>query len=278
MKILITGHKGFIGSNLFQYLKEQEHDVYGYDKISDEMQDTTVFYRVNHFIGELKPQVIIHLASNISNNPHECCKDIEGTINMLEAAKKHSVEYFLFASSAAVYGNKKVYEEPINPYGISKLQQEQWVQYYQEHFKISIMRFANVYGKGGKGVINQWLYNIKNDMPIEISGDGLQTRDFIYVNDVCKVIHSMIENHYHSNAHTSSLGIKPIYNISTYQPASLLFITQLLHHITGKDITIKYTESKTEIRDSCLDNGALGSLKKCIRPIKEGITELWNEK
>ena len=148
---------------------------------------------------------IVHLAANTGVGPsvQDPVKDMEsnvqGTLNMLEAARKHSVNSFIFASSSAPVGETEppVHEEiaphPVSPYGASKLAGEGYCSAYYRTFgvKTVALRFGNVYGPGSThktSVVAKFIRQALNGESCVIYGDGSQTRDFIYIHDLVEAI------------------------------------------------------------------------------------------
>ncbi|MDP2302758.1 MAG: SDR family oxidoreductase [Ignavibacteria bacterium] len=216
-KIVITGGAGFIGSHIAEYWSNQNEDVVVLDNLrSGYKKNINGLSNVNFVEGsitnkELVEEVVtnadyvFHLAAMISVpesviNPYECVEiNIIGLLNILEAAKKHSVKKIIHSSSAAVYGDNpespkhtNMKPEPKSPYGITKLDGEYYLQMYKENFGINTtsLRYFNVFGPR-QDPKSQYAAAIpifvasalKND-DIIIYGDGEQTRDFVYVKDV----------------------------------------------------------------------------------------------
>ena len=149
--------------------------------------------------------VIVHLAANtgvgpsVKNPRTDMETNVLGTFNILEAARENKVKRFVFASSGAPIGEVEppIHEEiaphPVSPYGASKLAGEGYCSVYYRTFGIEtvVLRFGNVYGPGSghKGsVIAKFIGNAIAEKPIEIYGDGKQTRDFIYIDDLARAI------------------------------------------------------------------------------------------
>ena len=99
MKILITGSEGFIGKHLVNLLKEK-HEIYGFDR--NENKDLNILGDIAEAFIEFKPYIVIHLASNISNDINECRDDVIALLNLLAFCKEFEVKKFIFTSSAAV--------------------------------------------------------------------------------------------------------------------------------------------------------------------------------
>lgn len=149
--------------------------------------------------------VIVHLAANTGVGPSvedprkDCMTNVLGTFNMLEAARHNQVKRFVFASSGAPAGEVEppIHEElpphPVSPYGASKLAGEGYCSAYKRSFNIDTvaLRFGNVYGPGSvhKGsVVAKFIKQALDGETLEIYGDGTQTRDFIFIDDLTRAI------------------------------------------------------------------------------------------
>ena len=149
--------------------------------------------------------VIVHLAANtgvgpsVENPRKDCLNNVIGTLNYLEAARHNSVKRFIFASSGAPIGEctPPIHEElpahPVSPYGASKLSGEAYCSAYCRTFGVETvaLRFGNVYGpfSGHKdSVVAKFVKNALKSEPLIIYGDGSQTRDFIYIDDLVRSI------------------------------------------------------------------------------------------
>jgi UDP-glucose 4-epimerase len=279
MKALVTGGAGFIGSNLVDRLIQKNIQVLVIDNLSTgnltninplakfvEM-DINESKLINVF-EDFQPEYIFHLAAqvSVSNSVKNPINDNEintrGTINLLEACiNTASVKKIIYSSSAAVYGvpeflpiseNHNI--NPISPYGISKYSPEKYIQYYSNSFEIdyTILRYSNVYGprqvaEGEGGVISIFLKNIVEGNEIVIYGDGEQTRDFIFVDDVVEANIQSINN-----------GSNQIINVSTGESISLNELVTELKKLSTYKIGVSYIEGKSgDIKHSCLNNGLL---------------------
>jgi UDP-glucose 4-epimerase len=224
MRILITGGAGFIGTNLAIYLIEQGHNVEILDDLSTGLRanipkgakliedSITNFESVK--IAVDKQDQIIHLAARGSvprsiKNPVATIEvNVNGTLNVLEAARKSQIP-IIFSSSSSVYGSntelpkrENLSLRPLTPYAASKLAGEALMMAYNASFEIPIttLRFFNVFGPWQRpdhtysAVIPKWIWLAMNNREIEIFGDGEQSRDFTPVSTVCEVIYRSIEN------------------------------------------------------------------------------------
>jgi UDP-glucose 4-epimerase len=150
-------------------------------------------------------QVMVHLAANsgvalaVADPMRDCMINVTGTLNSLQAARKNKVSRFVFASSGAPLGtcepplHEKMAPRPASPYGASKLAGEAYCSAYYHCFGVETvaLRFANVYGprSGHKtSIVAKLIREALNGQPWTMYGDGQQSRDFIYVDDLCDVI------------------------------------------------------------------------------------------
>ena len=213
-------------------------------------------------LEEFRPDYIFHeaaqteVSTSMSDPMLDCDINLMGLINLLNAAVKLDVKKFLMPSSAAVYGNldtlplnEEMLGNPSSFYGLTKLTTEHYLRIYHEAFGLPYIcyRYSNVFGprqgNGGEGgVISIFAKAIVQGSPIIIYGDGKQTRDFIYVDDVVEA---------------NILGIQHqvtgIYNVSTGISSSINLLVDEFRNISGKDIEVVYDKPRLgDIRDSVL--------------------------
>ena len=216
MKILVTGGAGFIGSHVADAYIEQGHEVVIVDNLSTGTRENVNagarFVKMNIHDKEIyelfqqeKFDVVNHHAAqmdirlSVADPVYDATNNIIGTINLLQAAVKNGVKKIIFISSGgAIYGEQDYFpadEEhatrPLSPYGIAKLTGEKYIYFYHHVYNLNyvILRYANVYGprqspRGEAGVVAIFSSKLlTGEQPI-INGDGLQTRDYVYVGDV----------------------------------------------------------------------------------------------
>ena len=277
MNILVTGGAGFIGKYLVKSLLEKGNSVTIFDDFSNSTKESIsslIEMGVKIIEGDItKPleiinavkdhEIVIHLAAKISvsesiSNPLQTYRvNVEGTKNILTACEKNNVKKLIAASSAAVYGegnpNVKLTEEaelkPISPYGQSKVKMESVIKEFESKHDINciMLRFFNIYGVGQTseyaGVITKFLERIAHGKSLEIFGDGLQTRDFVAIDDIISSINDGILN-----------GKSGTYNIGNGKSSTIKDLAELMISISGKRLEITYTDSlKGDIRNSQAD-------------------------
>lgn len=187
MKVLITGHKGYIGSKLFNKLNSGTNIIRGIDLKDGE--------NVINCLPNEEYDYVFHLAAlpsveySVENPSYTFRQNAYATSILLEWAKNHKVKRVIFSSSAAAAGNG---DGPTSPYGLHKLICEQECKLYSDLYKLDTvsLRYYNVfsadqeYGGSYSTVISAWIEMIKRGLPLRIDGDGEQSRDFINVADI----------------------------------------------------------------------------------------------
>lgn len=197
MKILISGYKGFIGSNLVKKL--DKHKIVGVDlKDGHSILDSNF---INALFEFYRFDAVIHLAAiagvgySIDHSEEVLKNNIIGFDTLAKAAIKHNVKHFIYASSSSVYGDDGTQK---SPYAVSKATNELQAAMYSNlsDMKFTGLRFFTVYGQGIREdlAISKFIKAIENNVPIHIYGDGTQARDFTYVNDICEAIKLIVES------------------------------------------------------------------------------------
>ncbi len=275
-KVLVSGGAGFIGSNLVDSLIDLGYQVVVVDSLvsgkKEYINSQAKFYQIDILSNELedvfikeKPDFVFHLAAQIevSKSMKDPLKDAEinlrGGYNILDNCRKYLVKKIIFSSTGgAIYGESEIIPTPesysTNPlsfYGIHKLSFEKYLKCYNNEYGLDygILRFSNVYGprqfKGGEaGVIAIFIDNAVNNNSSIQYGDGSQTRDFVYVDDVVRALISCLKN-----------DCRQEINISHGQEYSLKEIEKSIEKALGREIDIVEKEAKPgEQLRSCLDN------------------------
>jgi UDP-glucose 4-epimerase len=231
MRALVTGGAGFIGSNLVDLLLDRGGEVVVVDDLSSgkeinlgqaagrgatlERADIRDGEAMKRLVAAAKPDVVFHLAAQIDvrvsveRPDYDARTNVEGTVNMLEAAHLAGARRFVFASTGgAIYGETDVIPtpedhvaQPMAGYGTSKLCAEQYLGLYHRLHGLSTiaLRFGNVYGPrqdphGEAGVIAIFCGRFAKGGQPKVFGDGTQTRDYIYVGDLVEAIAAAGDN------------------------------------------------------------------------------------
>lgn len=209
------GHQVRVLDNLSTGTREDLELVCSFVEKGVDAIDTTVL-GVELIVGDILDEdlalvvtkgvdVIVHLAANtgvgpsVENPRADCNTNVLGTFNYLEAARHNDIKRFIFASSGAPIGeieppiHEEVPPHPVSPYGASKLAGEGYCSVYNKSFGIDTvaLRFGNVYGPGSihkRSVIAKFIRQALSGETLEIFGDGSQTRDFIYIDDLIRAI------------------------------------------------------------------------------------------
>ena len=278
MKFFITGGAGFIGRHLVAKLLHDKHEITIFDNFSSSSKND-ITHLLEDGVGLVTGDIldydlllksmpnydfVIHLAAQTSvsqsvANPKTTADIIvDGTVNVLKSCVKTNVKNIIFSSSAAVYGNsintllaENAQLSPLSSYGASKLVAEYNLLAFSKLFGLNCtsLRLFNVYGNGQSseaGVIRKFLKNISKDEPIEIFGDGVQSRDFVHVSDVIQAFYCAIKNIEAKRGN--------IYNIGSGKATSINELAALLLSCKGKDLQLIHKPAlEGEIKDSKAD-------------------------
>ncbi|MDW8067541.1 MAG: SDR family oxidoreductase [Anaerolineae bacterium] len=280
MAWLVTGGAGFIGSHLVEALVARGERVRVLDDFSTGRWENlaAVRDRIEVIRGDIRDpltvgqavdgvRVVVHLAARVSveqslQNPRETMEvNSGGTLNLLEAARRTGVARFLFASSAAVYGDHTrlpLREDrplgPLSPYAASKVAGEALCHAYRAAYglPVVILRFFNIYGPRQDpqspyaGVISIFVGRMRRGLPPIIYGDGQQTRDFVYVGDVVEAL---------IRAGEQERAVGSVLNIAWGKETSLLRLVALLNRVLGTDLRPEFAPPRSgDIRRSAGDS------------------------
>lgn len=287
MKVLVTGGAGFIGSHLVRALIRLGHLVLVIDDLSTGKLENlplgiTFLNRsiLNASILEIAFKgidTVYHLAAIASvpksiDNPMETFRvNVGGTINVLEAARVNKVRKVILASSCAIYGNSDgtMLEldppQPLSPYAWSKLIGEQYCRMYSEEYSLPTicLRFFNVFGErqaldSQYGLaIPKFINAATNGNSLPIYGDGKQTRDFIFVDDVVN-----------ATILSSKNEMTGIYNVGSGNSTSIIDLARLIIKVVESKSLIEFHEPR--IGDPLHTNANISKITK------EGFIPEWN--
>ena len=300
-KILITGGAGFVGSHLVDKYIDLGHQVIVIDNLAhgkkENINPKAKFYKtdirnteeIKRIFVKEKPEILNHHAAQINarksilNPLLDAEINILGFLNLLEAGIKNNLKKVIFASSSAVYGETEVlptpedYEpkQPLSPYGIDKLTAEKYLGFYFKNYGLNfvVLRYANIYGPrqdpdGEGGVIAIFSKKFFKGGNIFINGDGKQTRDFIFIDDIVS-----------ANILALEKNINEVLNIGTSKETSINKIFDLITEQTRiilpqKHIPSIFKEQRRSSLDSSLAKKKLGWEAKTS--LKEGLKKTLN--
>jgi UDP-N-acetylglucosamine 4-epimerase len=269
---LVTGGAGFIGSNLCETILNMGYNVRCLDNFSTGKRENIAYFKNNPMFelmeGDIRNyETCLNACKNVDFVLHQAALgsvpesieksldyeevNVKGTVNMMEAAKKQHVKKFVFASSAAVYGDDetlpKIEEKignPLSPYALTKRVNEYYGRLYTNLYGLDTygLRYFNVYGKrqdpngSYASVIPKFVKQLLDSEQPVIYGDGMQSRDFVYVEDVvranlwaCKASHEVAGQ---------------VYNVASGEVKSLLDIYGCLCKVLDKDIAPIFDEER----------------------------------
>ncbi|KYH26762.1 ADP-L-glycero-D-manno-heptose-6-epimerase [Halalkalicoccus paucihalophilus] len=262
MNVLVTGGAGFIGSHLTDALVS-DHEVTVLDDFSSGHR-SNLHPAAGVVEGDIRDaevledaaadaDVIFHQAASVSvdrsieDPEYSHAVNVDATLSLLEAARKHDARCVL-ASSAAIYGQpesvpipESAPKTPESPYGIEKLSIDQYARVYNDLYDLPtvVLRYFNAYGPRQtagdySGVISVFLDQARTGEPITVHGDGSQTRDFVHVSDIVRANLLAMETEYVGEA----------YNVGTGETTTIDDLARTVRDVTGSDSEVVYTEGR----------------------------------
>jgi len=267
LRVLVTGCAGFIGSKVCQLLVDQGHTVMGADNLNDAYDVRLKRWRLDKLealpgfrfqmvdIAELvdlrklfepRPDAVVNLAARAGvrqsvENPWVYYQtNVTGTLNLLEMCREHDVGKFVLASTSSLYGasNSRPFREdastdrPLSPYAASKKGAESlcYTYHYLHSVDVTVLRYFTVYGPAGRPDMSifRFIRWITEGDPLMLYGDGSQTRDFTFVDDI---------------ARGTIKGLKPMgfetINLGSDRPVAVLDVIRLLEGLLGRSAEIE---------------------------------------
>lgn len=267
MKVVVTGGAGFIGSHIVEYWLEQGAEVHILDNFRSGRRENVHLFpgaildegsvtdRDFVFNSLKNADYVHHLAAMISvpesmDKPLECVDiNVNGLINILDAAKEYKIKKVVHSSSAAIYGDNPkspktvdMRPEPKSPYGITKLDGEYYLSMYHETFGIGTtsLRYFNVFGPRQDpksqyaAAIPIFVGKALKNEDLVIFGDGEQTRDFIFVKDVVQANIKAAKNNLANG----------IYNVANGHSITIKELCELIIETTGSTSDIVFTNPR----------------------------------
>lgn len=266
MNILITGGAGFIGSSIADAYREEGHDIVIIDNLStgvlENVPKGAAFYQMDirdeglaDIIEEHDIDIINHHAAQIDvrrsvDDPrYDLSVNVLGSLNVIEAALRHGISRFIFASSGgAGYGEQEYFPAdeqhpiaPCSPYGITKVTVERYLHYFHlvQDLQYTVFRYTNVYGPrqnphGEAGVVAIFCDKLLSGQDPIINGDGMQTRDYVYVDDVVR-----------ANLLALNMDSSDTFNVSTNRETTVNEIFRVLNAAAGEPAEEKHGPAKS---------------------------------
>lgn len=277
-KALVTGGAGFIGSHIVDELLKRGIETIVLDDLStgdlsnihkliesrlikfvrgDISEISSIFQKEENFDIVFHKAAIVSVQQSVNNPVSVFNSNVNSAFKVLNFCKDSGVKKIIFASSAAVYGDlqgqelsEKTYCYPTSPYGASKIAIEHFLHSYWKTYglKTVSLRYFNVYGPRQSnneysGVIAIFIRKILENKPLEIFGDGKQTRDFVNIRDVVNANMLAME---------SSNASGEVFNIASGSQTTILNLAELVKKTTSKEnIPVKFSKARTgDIRQS----------------------------
>jgi UDP-glucose 4-epimerase len=297
VRVIVTGGAGFIGSHLVDSLVARGDDVTILDNLSsgrrEHLNDAARFVEgdirdgaaVAEVFAAEPPDVCFHLAAqadvrvSVARPDFDCDVNVIGTIRVLEAAQERGTQVVLASSGGAIYGEceRPAPEDaprlPLAPYSVSKLAGEEYLAMYNRlHGSTHVsLRYGNVYGPrqdphGEAGVVAIFFGRLAEGQTLRIFGEGNQTRDYVYVDDVVA-------------ATLAAQGHAGVFNVGTGLETSVLELADACARVAGVDAETEFAPARLgELQRSVLDPAraeeALGF--RARTPLDEGLAATWN--
>ncbi|RYG33342.1 NAD-dependent epimerase/dehydratase family protein [bacterium] len=296
--VLVTGGAGFIGSHVCEALLAQEERVRVLDNLASGKRSNLEGLDVELIEGDIRSEsdldgalvgvdAVVHLAAEPSvaksvEDPvstHEI--NYTGTLKVLEAMRRANVSRIVYASSAAIYtpNSEEPHTEvsapdPTSPYGMDKLAGEFALRAYGRlhGFKPTSLRFFNIYGERQdpaspySGVISIFARRIADEAPLRVFGDGMQSRDFVYVKDLAALIARLVRDE-------EAPGLM---NVGKGQSATLMDLVAALEKATGKKASVEHAAPRAgDIRVSRAGVDRLQAYGATVwTPLEDGLARL----
>ena len=276
-KILVLGGNGFLGRNLCVYLADRGEEVYSFDMSLPEQKDKRIKYMTGDFFDDYTLETVIKgmdviyhaiCTLNPGNSNDKCIvgyeRDFVQTAKLCYYLKDTDCRMIFFSSGGTVYGNQEqqpIREDavpvPINHYGNLKLCVENTIRTFNFQMKKNMLvaRISNPYGPGqdyqkGVGFIDAAIKHAINGETIEIWGEGNNVRDYIYIDDLCRMLYALVDYH----------GEHEVFNLSSNAGASQNDIVKILKNISP-DVNVVYKPARSvDAKKIILDNSRIRSI------------------
>jgi UDP-glucose 4-epimerase len=297
--VVVTGGAGFIGSHVVDALLAEGRRVVVVDDLSTgksenvadqadlQVVDIAEADKLDGIIDAVAPSAIFHLGAqssvtvSVTDPGRDCAVNVLGTLNVLQAAKRHQAAVVFSSTGGALYGNEaprptpETYPPaPVAPYGASKWAAEAYLRTWANANRIghTVCRLANVYGPrqnphGEAGVVSIFSNRLWRGMAPTLYGHGRATRDYIHVTDVAEAM-------------LRSVGADDVFNVSTGREAEVLEIFELLRKEAGATVEPELAPLREgELERSCMDPSHIEHRLgwRAGIPLEEGVPATYRE-
>jgi len=296
VRAIVTGGAGFIGSHVVDALVAQGAEVAVVDSLVHGAQDNVATGAELHVrdireplddvFDAVRPEAVLHLAAqadvrvSVERPVEDADVNVLGTVRILESARKHGAQVVFSSTGGAIYGDCTTSApedspcEPLSPYGTAKLAAEEYLRAYNRLYgtRHIALRYGNVYGPrqdphGEAGVVAIFLGALARGEQARIFGDGMQTRDYVYVGDVAR-------------ATLAALGHEGgVFNVGTGRETSVAELYELCARVAGSDRAAEHAPARLgELQRSFLDPTLAADTLgfRAMVDLEDGLRSTWN--
>jgi len=296
VRAIVTGGAGFIGSHVVDALVAQGAEVAVVDSLVHGAQDNVATGAELHVrdireplddvFDAVRPEAVLHLAAqadvrvSVERPVEDADVNVLGTVRILESARKHGAQVVFSSTGGAIYGDCTTSApedspcEPLSPYGTAKLAAEEYLRAYNRLYgtRHIALRYGNVYGPrqdphGEAGVVAIFLGALARGERARIFGDGMQTRDYVYVGDVAR-------------ATLAALGHEGgVFNVGTGRETSVAELYELCARVAGSDRAAEHAPARLgELQRSFLDPTLAADTLgfRAMVDLEDGLRSTWD--
>jgi len=296
VRAIVTGGAGFIGSHVVDALVAQGAEVAVVDSLVHGAQDNVATGAELHVrdireplddvFDAVRPEAVLHLAAqadvrvSVERPVEDADVNVLGTVRILESARKHGAQVVFSSTGGAIYGDCTTSApedspcEPLSPYGTAKLAAEEYLRAYNRLYETRhiALRYGNVYGPrqdphGEAGVVAIFLGALARGEQARIFGDGMQTRDYVYVGDVAR-------------ATLAALGHEGgVFNVGTGRETSVAELYELCARVAGSDRAAEHAPARLgELQRSFLDPTLAADTLgfRAMVDLEDGLRSTWD--